>query len=294
MITVVAVLLIGHSLISSAPATAAHDQRLTQSPIAWPEAGAAAVAVGGGTILTSGPTTPVPIASLAKVMTAEVVLRSHPLPDGGDGFLLTITPVDVSDAEIRRAQGQSVVAVAVGEQLSERQALNALLLPSANNIAITLANAVSGSTDAFVDQMNREASRLGMADTTYTDPSGFAPSTVSNAHDQVVLARAAMQISAFRDIVAQRHATVPVEGLVTNTDTLVGQDGFLGIKTGSDQAAGGCFLFARRFGRGKGAPTLYGVVLGQRQGSLIAASLEAARRLGASVATMAGRRKATG
>lgn len=286
VLTGVAAFLLVRAWIPSVPTATvtAAAPRVAGVPLAWPPAGTAALAVGNGEILTSGATTAAPIASLAKVMTAMVVLRSHPLSDGDDGFRLTITSADVADTSRRREQGQSVVAVAAGEQLSERQALYALMLPSANNIALSLARAVSGSPDAFVDQMNQEARRLGMDDTSYTDPSGFEPSTVSTAHDQVVLGRAAMRISAFRDIVGRRTATLPVAGVVTNTNALAGRDGFLGIKTGSDQAAGGCYLFARRSGHGRAATILYGVVLGQRHGPLIAAGLDAGRRLATSAA----------
>ena len=63
----------------------------------------------------------------------------------------------------------------------------ALLLPSANNVAVMLARYVSGSTGAFVDEMNATAASLGMTGTRYTDPSGYEPTTVSTAVDQLRL-----------------------------------------------------------------------------------------------------------
>ena len=249
--------------------------------VGWPAQGAAAVAVGRGPVHATGSTQAAPIASLAKVMTALVVLRSRPVSVQDPGFTITITPDDVADAQRRRADGQSVVAVAAGEKLTERQALQALLLPSANNVAFALARALRGSIPVFVAEMNALARRLGMTSTRYTDPSGYDPSTVSTARDQLLLARAAMRLEAFADIVAQPHAVLPVAGVVHNTDRLLGQDGFVGIKTGSDQAAGGCFMFAARMSSGRSM--VYGVVLGQRDGPLIPAALDAARRLADSV-----------
>jgi D-alanyl-D-alanine carboxypeptidase (penicillin-binding protein 5/6) len=246
-----------------------------------PADGSAAVAVGSRRIHTSGPARPVPIASLAKVMTALVVLRSRPISAQDPGFTVTITAGDVDDTERRRSDGQSVVAVVEGEKLTERQALQALLLPSANNIAMALARAVSGTVQIFVDEMNAEARRLAMTSTVYTDPSGYDPSTMSTARDQLLLARAAMRIDAFAEIVGERDAIIPQAGVVHNTDGLVGQDGFVGIKTGSDTAAGGCFMFAAR-GRHP-RQLVYGVVLGQRDGPLIPAALNAAQRLADSV-----------
>jgi serine-type D-Ala-D-Ala carboxypeptidase (penicillin-binding protein 5/6) len=151
---------------------------------------------------------------------------------------------------------------------------------------MALARVVSGSVPDFVDEMNAAARRLGMTSTRYTDPSGYDPGTVSTAHDQVLLARAAMRIDAFADIVAEPSAVIPQAGLVRNTDRLVGQDGFIGIKTGSDQAAGGCFMFAARSSSGR--QLVYGVVLGQRDGPLISAALSAARRLADSVRSAIG------
>ena len=257
--------------------SASHGSGYGWASVAWPAQGSAAAAVGPQRIHTSGAVQPVPIASLAKVMTALVVLHSRPISAQDPGFTVTITSDDVADTERRRADGQSVVAVVAGEQLTERQALQALLLPSANNIAMALARAVSGTVNGFVDEMNAEARRLAMTSTVYTDPSGYDASTVSTARDQLLLARAAMRIDEFAEIVAEPHATIPQAGVVDNTDDLLGQDGFIGIKTGSDTAAGGCFMFAARGHHPR--HLLYGVVLGQRDGPLIPAALEAAQRL---------------
>jgi D-alanyl-D-alanine carboxypeptidase (penicillin-binding protein 5/6) len=167
----------------------------------------------------------------------------------------------------------------LGETMTEHEALEALLLPSANNIADALAEQVSGSASRFVTAMNRAAARLGMVDTVYTDPSGYDPGTISTASDQLKLARAATTLTAFTEIVSLRSAVLPGVGVVHNTDSLLGQDGFVGVKTGSDQAAGGCFMFeaVRRIGGHQ--RRVLGVVLGQTGGPLIAAGLSAAQSL---------------
>lgn len=251
---------------------------------AWPSEGQAAVAVEGlGNLGTSGGEEPVPIASLAKVMTAYLVLRDHPLNPGEEGFTITIGPADVEDLHRRLELNQSVVAVEAGEELSERQALEALLLPSANNVAALLAVHEAGSVEAFVGEMNEAAAELGMRNTDYTDPSGFEDITVSTAADQLKLGRAAMADPAFAEIVALPSAWLPVVGEVTNFNELVGHDGFVGIKTGSDQAAGGCLLFARRIQVGGRIRMVLGAVLGQRDGDLIQAALASAEALAASV-----------
>ena len=168
------------------------------------------------------------------------------------------------------------MSIAAGEQLTERQALEALLLPSANNIAAVLARWDAGSADRFVARMNATARLLGMTHTRYTDPSGYDDTTVSTAADQVRIALQAMRLPAFVKIVSTSTAALPVAGAVHNTNTLLGHDGFVGIKTGSDDAAGGCFAFrAIRSIHGK-RTTITGVVLGQPGDDQIAAGLETA------------------
>jgi serine-type D-Ala-D-Ala carboxypeptidase (penicillin-binding protein 5/6) len=251
----------------------------------WPREGQAAVEVEGlGGFGTSGGSSPVPIASVAKVMTAYLTLREHPLAVGEQGFTLRVSAGDVADEEQREALGQSTVAVRVGERITERQALQALLLPSANNVAAMLAAHAAGGSGAFVARMNETARRLGMSSTTYTDPSGYDSATVSTAADQLKLARVAMREPAFAAIVDEPSAELPVAGRVTNYDNLLGRDGYVGVKTGSDRAAGGCFVFAKRVTIGTQRLLVLGVVLGQREGSLIPAALASARRLGDSVA----------
>jgi serine-type D-Ala-D-Ala carboxypeptidase (penicillin-binding protein 5/6) len=253
--------------------------------LAWPREGEAAVAVEGlGSLGASGGETPVPIASLAKVMTAYLVLRDHPLEPGEEGFEIEISTADVEDLRQRIALNQSVIEVEAGEVLSERQALEALLLPSANNVAALLAVHEAGSVEAFVAEMNEAAAELGMQKTHYTDPSGFEDTTVSTAADQLKLGRTAMADPTFAQIVAMPSAQLPVVGEVANYNELVGHEGFVGIKTGSDEAAGGCLLFAKRIHVGGRTLSVLGAVLGQREGDFIQAALASANSLAASVA----------
>ncbi len=242
----------------------------------WPPDGQAAVRVGRARIRTSPNQQAAPIASVAKVMTAYLMLRDHPLRIGEGGPTITLTDGDVADTDRRRRRGESLVPVAAGEQLTELQALQALLLPSANNIAAVLARWDAGSEERFVARMNAAAQSLGMTHTRYTDPSGFDEQTVSTAADQVRMVDRAMRLPVFASIVATRSATLPVAGTVHNTNGLLGHDGFVGVKTGSDAAAGGCFAFrAIRWIDGKHT-TITGVVLGQHGDDRIEAGLVAA------------------
>jgi len=229
----------------------------------WPAARESAVAVSGldGTWASAGQHA-VPIASVTKIMTAYLVLHDHPLAGDDEGPSITVTPADVADWEADVAANDSNAKVAAGEVITERQALEALMLPSADNIAMLLARWDAGSVSAFVTKMKAQATALGMTGTTYTDPSGLAASTVSTARDQLILVRKAMAIPAFAGIVAMPSAQIPVAGTVANFNHRVGTDGIVGVKTGSDTAAQGCWAFAiQRVVAGK-QRVIYGVVLG--------------------------------
>jgi serine-type D-Ala-D-Ala carboxypeptidase (penicillin-binding protein 5/6) len=258
------------------------DHRRTHvPPISWPVQGQAALVLGNGRPAASPHQQPAPIASLAKVMTAYLTLKRYPLSDTEDGFTVTVTTDDAL-AELQDAHNdESVVAVRPGEQLTERQLLEALLIPSGNNIAQILAAQVAGSDTGFLADMNAEAHALGMKHTVYTDPSGWDQGTVSTAADQLRVFRRAMRFAAFRHIVSMASVTLPVAGTLTNFNPLVA-DGYAG-KTGSDSAAGGCLAFFTRVHTAGRGVTVVGVVMGQGQGSntsqILAAAGGAAIRL---------------
>ncbi len=203
------------------------------------------------------------MASTAKMMTALVVLEDHPLALEQPGPLITVTPADVATFRAERAQSESVLPVAAGEQLSEYQLLQGLLLPSASNFADMLARWDLGDVAAFVNRMNARAAALGMRGTHYVDVSGFSPLSISMPADLVALARTAMGQPVFAAIVAQPQATLPMVGAIHNLDTLLGQGGVVGVKTGHTDQAGGCFVVAADLTI-DGAPVrIYGAVMGQ-------------------------------
>lgn len=249
----------------------------TAPSLPWPTGGSAAVSVeGAGSLGQVGGTQPVPIASIAKVLTAYIVLKDHPLAAGDSGPAITVTADTVSAYQSGIATQQSEVAVTLGESLTELQALEGLLVASGNDMATLLADWDAGSTASFVTKTNTVAHTLGLGSTHITDPSGFDDTTVSTAGDLIKLGLAAMGVPAFAQIVAMAQVTLPMAGLIYNFDYLLGHDGFVGIKTGSDSAAGGCFLFeAQRMVGGKNV-TLIGAVLGQGGTSLVSSALEVA------------------
>lgn len=275
----VALILVAGATVGAARYYLADDRRDYLASNGWPAEGQGAYQLGDATPHASRDEQPVPIASLAKVMTAYLVLQHLPLAGPAPGPRFRVARSDVADTAQRRGTDQSIVDVRAGERISERATLLALLLPSANNIAVLLAREVSGTVAEFVYEMNVAANQLGMQDTVYTDPSGFDAGTVSTATDQLRLAEVVAADPTLADLMATRKSVLPVEGQVTNTNTLLGEDGFVGMKTGSDDAAGGCFMFRSRRLVAGDAVDLVGVVLGQHGHNLISAGLYAAKQL---------------
>lgn len=229
----------------------------------WPDYGESAVgAAGYGVVATSGSQKPLPTASIAKVMTAVAVLRQRPLQLNQQGPTITLTQADVDSYNNFVARDGSVVGVALGEQISEYQALEAMLLPSANNIAETLARWAFGSIASYNTYANSYAKQLGLTSMHITDPSGYDEATVATARDLTLLGSLAMLNPVFAQIVAQPSATIPVAGTINNYNFMLGKDGNVGIKTGNNDGDKGAFLFASKQTVGKQQITVVGTIMG--------------------------------
>ncbi|MFF2402215.1 serine hydrolase [Streptomyces goshikiensis] len=238
-----------------------------QFSVPWPAKGQGALRVpGSGDIGTFGEQKPVPTASVAKVMTAYVILKSHPLRGSDPGPQIEIDAKAVADgASEHESRVEGLVA---GTKFSQQDMLKMLMIPSANNVARLLARWDSGtdSEAAFVEKMNAAARELGMTNTTYTDPSGLDAATVSTAADQLKLADAVMKEEAFRAVVALPSAEI--KGLSTplyNNNTLLTVNGLSirGIKTGSSTPAGGALMWAAYKSVGDETPLILGTLMDQ-------------------------------
>ncbi|WP_150134539.1 D-alanyl-D-alanine carboxypeptidase [Streptomyces hyaluromycini] len=230
--------------------------------IPWPADGQAALDVQGiGTFGSSGDQKPVPIASVAKVMTAYIILRDHPLKSGAAGPKIGI---DQAAQDQANAGQESTVDVTAGDSITQREALESILIASANNVARLLARWDAGSEKAFVAKMNATAKKLGMTNTTYTDPSGLTDSTVSTAVDQVKLAKTAMASEpSFREVAAMMSYDDYKGVNHSNWNQLVGHNDVVGIKTGTTTSALGNLVFAAKKTVGGETRTIIGAVLRQ-------------------------------
>ncbi|GGT87459.1 D-alanyl-D-alanine carboxypeptidase [Streptomyces violascens] len=255
----------------------------------WPTEGQAVVDIDGlGRMGSYGEMKPLPIGSVAKVMTAYLILRDHPLKAGDKGPSMPVDQKAVDDYTNGVAQKESVVEVKAGQQISELEALQAVMLPSANNVARLLARWDASTEEAFIKKMNDTAKELGMTNTTYTDASGLIESTVSTAEDQVKLAKRAMTNPVFRQIAKlpsyQSTTTSGGNTLETartqyNFNKLVPLNGVVGIKTGSTTKAGGNLVFAAETTVGDSKQLIIGAVFGQHKTPIITTATAASKGL---------------
>lgn len=245
----------------------------------WPSGGESALSVLGATSLaSSGATKPVPIAGLADVLTAYVIVRDHPLSPGEAGPALHVSPEVVAAYHSGTSAQDAEVPVKEGETLSERQALEGLLVGSGNDMATLLADWDAGSTGAFVAKMNAAARSLGLGSTHAADPSGLDVATVSTPANLIRLAEVAVAVPALAQMVALPQVSLPLAGTIYNLDANLGTHGFVGIKTGND-ADGGDYLFEDRRRVDGVDLTLFGVVLGQNTATPTTSALDDADAL---------------
>ena len=285
-VAVTGLMLVALALVQMARPLPASRVSLVASPtrtvpgaltLPWPSAGQAVVEIDGlGRMGGHGAATPAPTASVAKVMTAYVFLKDHPLASGQEGPTYTISAEEAARLPWRKAREETHVDVVAGQPFTEREALEALLIVSANNIAHELARWDAGGDAAFAAKMNATARALGMTGSTYTDPSGFDATTVSTASDQVRLFRAAMRLPAFTEVVSKSSYT-PRGGGETRAagNTLLGSYGVVGGKTGFTSQAGANYVFAARtHGR-----LMVGAIMSQPGATSPATAVDAAQPL---------------
>lgn len=231
----------------------------------WPvHANASAIGVlGHGVLASKNDEKQRPIASIAKVITALAILEKHPLKDNESGPYIDITEADEQLYRDYVAQNGTVVLVKAGVPITERDALEAMLLPSSNNIADTAAIWAFGSLDKYHKYANDMLKRYGLKNTTVgVDASGLDPSTKSTASDLIRIAEHALNNKTIADIVALHAAEIPFAGTVPNYNSMVTKYGYTGLKPGESIQAGNTLLFSTKETINGKELTLIGAVLG--------------------------------
>lgn len=193
----------------------------------------------GAVLAQRNPDARLPMASTTKIMTALVVAEALPLSEQ-----VVIPPEAVG------IEGSSVYLIA-GEILTVEELLFALLLESANDAAVALACAVSGSPEEFAERMNRRAADMGLSDTHFRNPHGLdADDHYTTARELALISRAALENKTIRTIVSTQKKTIRLHGdegvrlLVNHNRLLRAYDGCIGLKTGYTKKTGRCLVSA--------------------------------------------------
>ncbi|MDD4783520.1 MAG: D-alanyl-D-alanine carboxypeptidase, partial [Syntrophaceticus sp.] len=184
-----------------------------------------------------------PEASLTKIMTALLVIEN--------GYLDKDVVISKNAAET----GESSIWLEEGEVLSRKELLYALMLPSANDAAVALAESVAGSEELFVSQMNERVRELNLQNTHFANPHGLdAEGHYTSAFDLATLTREGMKDPLFRDVVTTKEMGIPWSGhdwersLINRNQLLNRYQGSRGVKTGYTSNAGCCLVGAAQRG----------------------------------------------
>lgn len=247
----------------------------TAPAIDFPGYGASGIGAIGydGVLASSGATTPLPIASITKVITALVVLEQRPLGIDEPGPTITFGAADEQFYADMVAQDGIVAPVSSGATISQRNLLDVTLMASANNYAQTLAAWAFGSEAAFVDAARDWLQREGLTSTTIVDATGINPGNTSTVADLIELGKRAVEDSLVGTIVGTQTVDVPGIGSFTNRNLLLGVDGVDGIKTGTLDESGACLLFAQDIEVDGEPITIVGAVLGGEDHPSLAATV---------------------
>ncbi|WP_081322642.1 D-alanyl-D-alanine carboxypeptidase family protein [Microbacterium testaceum] len=259
------------TVTSSAPSVAPG----AKAEVRVPASGSMLVSVAGGESylgpdaagawLSSGGDDARPIASIAKLVTALVVLDAHPLADANDpGPTIAYTEADTDLYDQYYVRGATIARMPDGLKLSLHDSLETMLLPSASNYATAIARWAYGSDGAYVDAARSWLSRNGLNSTRIVDATGIDDRNTSTPSDLLALGRIAAANPTIAAIAATQWADLPAgPGNIENTNALLGTSGITGLKTGNLGDGTFNLLFTSVLDVGIGAPLhVLGVRLG--------------------------------
>lgn len=245
-------------------------------PITWPVYGQSALyADGYGLLGTKGVQTPIPIASITKVVTALTVLQVKPITDPTQSPLITFTAEDVERYNRYLAQDGVVAPLTPGNTISQYDMMQIMLIASANNYAESLAVWAFGSVDAYLKAAKEYLASKNLNNTAVMDPAGFSTGSSSTAADLAELGQLVIDDTTVAAIVAKPSVTVDGVGAFYTTNLLVANGTAIGVKTGNTDEAGQCLLFAQRPDIDGTKVTITGAILGGESRSQVAASASA-------------------
>lgn len=232
----------------------------------WPDApvSAALATATGTTIVSHNDEFPKPLASTAKLVTVLVALDKHPLALEAEGPTIEVSAADVLRTNELASVGASTLAVGEGGALSQRTLIAGALVASANNYAEMLVQWAFDSEAEFLEHAAKWLRSAGCTETTLVDATGLDPSTEGTATDLVRIGQLALQQPLVAQLVGERQVQLGF-GSIENTNTLLNDASYLGLKTGSLEPDGYSLAFARTSAiDDPDATVLVGALLGER------------------------------
>jgi len=249
-------------------------------PLTMPTYGVLAASITGaadytgaddGIFVTNGGNEARPIASISKVLTALIILGAKPLGEAEPGPTITFDKADNDLYDKYYSLGATIERMPINSTMSQRDALAVMLISSASNYAEAMANWAFGSPAGFRAAAAEWIAANGLTGTTLLEPTGFDPRNASTPTDLIAIGRLAMADPVVASLVQSQSYAVPGRDTVYNRNTLLGQEGVNGIKTGTLDEAGACLLFSAVVSVGAEEPlTIVGVVLGGVEQSSVA------------------------
>ena len=226
-------------------------------------------------IASAGSTAALPMASIAKVVTALVVLDAKPIVAGESGPIVTLTTADFQSYLDYDKAGARSVAVFADEQWTELELLQALLLGSSNNHADSVARWAFGSVDAYLVAANSWLAENGLTGTAVVDATGLHDASAGTATDLAHLAGLAATEPVVSAMLASPASALANRRGVENTTSYLPEEGITGISRSYTDAAGVCFLFTAEVSDGASSFTFSGAYLGEPTYDALTADLTA-------------------
>ncbi|MDJ0378646.1 hypothetical protein [Cryobacterium sp. PH31-L1] len=226
-------------------------------------------------LAVAGTAEALPMASIAKVVTALVVLDAKPIVAGETGPVVTLTAADFQSYLDYDKAGARSVTVFADEQWTELELLQALLLGSSNNHADTVARWAFGSVDAYVVAANVWLADNGLTGTAVVDATGLHDASAGTATDLAHLAGLAATDPIVSSMLASPASVLADRRGVQNTTSYLPEEGITGISRSYTDAAGVCFLFTAEVSDGASSFTFSGAFIGEPTYDALTADLTA-------------------
>jgi D-alanyl-D-alanine carboxypeptidase (penicillin-binding protein 5/6) len=214
-----------------------------------------------------------PMASIAKVVTALVVLDEYPIAEGGPGATLTLTAADSRLPAQYSAINGSIAPAPAGATITQRQVIELMMVHSANNYAETLAVWAFGSVDAYLSAARQWLDDHGLSGIQIADTTGFSVDNRASPRDLIALARVAIHDPVVAQAASMPSVTVSGIGTFENRNLALGTSGVTGLKTGTLRAVGSNLLFSGVLAVGDSAVEIVGVVIGGPDQETLAADV---------------------